>query len=108
MALHRLTGSIDYRWPLIGAGAISLFTFMAYAADKARAKDADRRVPELTLHGLEFIGGWPGAYLAQWVFRHKSSKIGYQIVFWLIVALHQFVTIDYVLGWAMTKPLLGR
>ncbi|MDP2138661.1 MAG: DUF1294 domain-containing protein [Candidatus Didemnitutus sp.] len=108
MALHQLTESIDYRWPLIGAVAISLFTFMAYAADKARAKSAEWRVPELTLHGLELIGGWPGAYLAQWVFRHKSSKFSYQLVFWLIVGLHQLVTIDYVLGWAMTKSLLGR
>ncbi len=108
MALQRLAENIDPRWPLIGLGAISLFTFMAYAADKARAKGSDWRVPELTLHGLELIGGWPGAYLAQWVFRHKSSKFSYQLVFWLIVALHQIVLIDYVLGWPMLRALLGR
>jgi uncharacterized membrane protein YsdA (DUF1294 family) len=62
------------------------------------------------LHFLELLGGWPGAYLGQRIFRHKTSKISYQFVFWLIVLLYQYASIDYLLGWKIAlhiKPLLG-
>jgi uncharacterized membrane protein YsdA (DUF1294 family) len=37
---------------------------------------------------MELVGGWPGALLAQQVFRHKTRKLSYQVVFWTIVVLH--------------------
>jgi len=40
------------------------------------------------------LGGWPGALLAQQRFRHKTRKLSYQAVFWLIVLLHQVFWID--------------
>jgi len=73
---------------------MSAITFALYGLDKWRAARPRRgnervsRIPERTLHGLELAGGWPGALIAQQVFRHKRSKTAYMRVFWVIVALH--------------------
>ncbi|WP_147463771.1 DUF1294 domain-containing protein, partial [Pseudomonas amygdali] len=42
------------------------------------------------------LGGWPGALLAQQVFRHKTRKVSFQIVFWLIVLAHQVLWLDWL------------
>ena len=47
-----------------------------------------QRIPERTLHGLELLGGWPGALVGQQLFKHKRSKAPYMRVFWVIVLLH--------------------
>ena len=67
---------------------MSLWTFLVYGFDKRRAVRGGRRVPEQTLHLLAFLGGWPGAYLAQRQFRHKTSKVRFLVVFWMVVAVH--------------------
>lgn len=64
----------------------SLCALMVYAEDKWRAQRQCWRVPEFCLHMWELLGGWPGALVAQRLFRHKRSKLSYQIVFWLAVA----------------------
>lgn len=57
--------------------------FLAYAIDKAAAKNGLWRTPESTLHLLALAGGWPGALLAQELLRHKSRKADFRFVFWL-------------------------
>ena len=101
LALGRLGLSVNRTWLLVGAAAISLFTFLLYVADKGRAKSKDLRVPETVLHFCEALGGWPGAFAAQHIVRHKNAKFAYQVVFWIIVALHQLVALDYLLGWTL-------
>ena len=66
--------------------AVSLVTVVVYRSDKARAENGSRRTPEKVLHLLELAGGWPGALVAQWTYRHKNRKASYQISFWLAVA----------------------
>ena len=66
----------------------SLVTFVVYGFDKGRAIHGGRRVPERTLHGLELLGGWPGALLGQAVVHHKRRKLSYMAVVLGIVALH--------------------
>jgi hypothetical protein len=31
----------------------------------------------------------------------------YQVVFWLIVAIHEFVSFDFVQGWTQSKKLFA-
>jgi uncharacterized membrane protein YsdA (DUF1294 family) len=40
------------------------------------------------LHFVGLIGGWPGALLAQGMFRHKSKKMEFQSVFWVTVVFN--------------------
>ena len=67
---------------------VSLICFVVYGWDKRQAINDGRRVPERTLHLLAFLGGWPGALFGQWHFRHKTNKLSFLIVFWLVVVLH--------------------
>lgn len=64
---------------------VNIMTFIAYGLDKRRAVRESRRVPEKILHSLALLGGSPGAWVAQRVFRHKTRKISFQCVFWLIM-----------------------
>ena len=66
---------------------IKLATFIAYGADKRAAERGDWRVPEIQLHVLEFLGGWPGAFIAQKFFHHKTKKRSFQAMFWLMLVL---------------------
>ena len=69
-------------------GLMSMVAFAAYRVDKRRAERGEWRVSETTLHGIELLGGWPGAWAGQHVFRHKRQKRGYMIVFRVIVVAH--------------------
>lgn len=86
----------------------SLITYFLYASDKRRARSGEWRTPEKILHLWELAGGWPGAFVAQRVLRHKSSKITYLAVFWLIVVAHVYVAIDWPLGWRMTQRVKSQ
>ena len=66
----------------------SVLAFGLYALDKRAAIRNERRVPEKTLHMVSLLGGWPGAWLGQRVFRHKTSKPAFLWVFGLTVALN--------------------
>lgn len=72
---------LDY---LIG---INIAAFALYGYDKNAAQNSRLRVPERVLHGVELFGGTPGAFIAQRVFHHKTRKVSYRIVFWLIFAI---------------------
>lgn len=73
---------------LAGVLVMSVATFAAYGIDKRRAGQGGRRIAEQTLQTLALMGGWPGALLAQQQFRHKTQKVAFQVVFWLMVLLH--------------------
>jgi uncharacterized membrane protein YsdA (DUF1294 family) len=105
-ALSRLTRWIDWRLLVATPIVFSVITFFVYRNDKRRAEVGEWRIPESTLHLAELIGGWPGAFLAQRQFRHKTSKISFSVVFWAIVLVHQFVAVDSLVGWRFTKDAL--
>ena len=62
-------------------------SWLLYFSDKAAAgRKGVRRTPESTLHLVDLLGGWPGALIAQQRYRHKTSKVAFQRVFWCTVA----------------------
>jgi len=75
---------------LYGASVLvcSLILFLLNGYDKLQARREKRRIPEKWLHGLELLGGWPGAHFAQQFFRHKTEKVAYRRVYWTIIILH--------------------
>ena len=60
--------------------AWSMLAFFVFMADKRAARRHRRRVPERTLHLTEVLGGFPGAFIAIFMLRHKSSKPSFLIV----------------------------
>lgn len=84
----------------------SVAAWIMYRVDKKRAEQKHWRVTETELHGLELFGGWPGAFLAQQTYRHKTRKLGYQAIFWCIVFLHQLVALDMVLDHLLWKEFV--
>jgi len=72
-------------WAFTG---MSTAAFIMYGLDKWAAIRKAQRTSEATLQFCALLGGWPGALLAQQVFRHKSSKGSFQISFWYAVALN--------------------
>jgi uncharacterized membrane protein YsdA (DUF1294 family) len=67
--------------------AVNVVAFGYYGFDKGRSRGVESRVPEWALHGLTAAGGSLGAYAGMHVFRHKTLKRGFRIVFWCIVVL---------------------
>ncbi|MEE2762200.1 MAG: cold shock and DUF1294 domain-containing protein [Pseudomonadota bacterium] len=85
---------------VVGAySAVSLVGFVMYWIDKRAATRGAQRTPENTLHLFELCCGWPGALLAQQIFRHKTRKFSYQVVFWLAVIVNVGA-----LGWLLIAP----
>jgi len=78
---------------------MSAAAFTALGVDKRRAARGDWRVREGSLHLIELLGGWPGSWAGQRVFRHKWKKTRYVLVFWGIVLAH-------VLGWVWWSGIL--
>lgn len=76
------------RFVLLGYAAFSALTYLAYALDKRAAQRGEWRTREATLHLLSLLGGWPGALIAQAVFRHKTRKVAFQAVYWITVGLN--------------------
>ncbi|MFK7850029.1 MAG: DUF1294 domain-containing protein [Akkermansiaceae bacterium] len=81
-------------WPVLQVTVLSAVTFRLYAYDKRQAIVKGWRVPETILHLGEIAGGWPGGFIAQRILRHKSTKKGYQTIFWGIILIHQVIGAD--------------
>jgi len=67
---------------------VSPVCFAAYGWDKCRAARCTYRISEQTLLILAFIGGWPGAWLGQRVFRNDIRGRTFRFLSWLIMMLH--------------------
>jgi len=101
MALLKLRP--DWRWVAGLATVVNLLAFYTYAVDKRRAWERLWRLPEARLHFVALIGGWPGAFLAQRNYRHKCSKLGFQMVFWFTVLLYQGAAFDCLNDWKYSQ-----
>lgn len=76
--------------------AINGLTLVLFAWDKLCARWKWRRVPEHFLLWLAVLGGSPAAYLARWLFRHKTKKQPFSR--WLLSILLFQITAGVVLA----------
>jgi len=77
---------------LIGINAV---TVLLYGYDKRQAIVGRGRVPEVILHAAALVGGSPGALIAQMLFRHKTKKFKFRLVFVGIIALQCLAAFGY-------------
>jgi uncharacterized membrane protein YsdA (DUF1294 family) len=82
--------------------AASVATVLAYGVDKSAAERNRWRVKESTLHMFALVGGWPGALIAQRMFRHKSRKPSFQAGFMATVILNCLALMLF--WWARRLP----
>ncbi len=82
--------------------SVTAVTFAAYGFDKAAARLDRGRIPELTLHVLALVGGSLGAALGMVVFRHKTVKGRFRLVF-LAILLAQVALIGGWLYWSFLR-----
>ena len=75
-------------WILMLVSVLSVVCYLVYWLDKRAAQLDQWRTRERSLHLLAVLGGWPGALFAQGRLRHKSRKLGFQVVFWISVMLN--------------------
>jgi uncharacterized membrane protein YsdA (DUF1294 family) len=80
-------GAVPLAVPIV-YGVASAAAVIVYAADKSAARRDEWRTPERTLHLLALVGGWPGALVAQTLFRHKTRKMSFRLVFWITVVVN--------------------
>lgn len=90
---------VTFSWLASWLVAINLSTFAYYGFDKFQARTNGSRVPEVVLHLLVVLGGAVGAYLAMQLFRHKTIKGRFRLVFWAIVAVQFTVLLAWMLGY---------
>lgn len=70
---------------------LSAVTLLMYGLDKLFAINKKQRISEKTLHVVALLGGWPGAYLGQQLFKHKTSKKTFMRTFWFLVFINAVV-----------------
>ncbi len=90
-----LRGLPIWAW-LLYAGASAL-CFTLYAIDKGAARAGRERISESMLISIGFVGGWPGAIVAQQLYRHKTAKLAFRVRFWLSVVANMAI-----FAWAVT------
>jgi len=66
---------------------ITLITFLFYVYDKYQAIHQNTRIPEAVLHLLTLAGGTIGAIAGQLLFRHKTKKLSFRVVFIIIMVV---------------------
>lgn len=75
---------LGVHWYIAWIAGASVATFALYGFDKQQARSNGGRVPELVLHGMALVGGFPGGWAGRAVFRHKTLHTSFTVV--LIVA----------------------
>lgn len=86
--------SVSYANQLLGINYIivSLIALGLYAWDKRCAIHQNSRIPENSLHAVALLGGWSGALIARYLFRHKTQKQPFISIFWLTVIANIIAT----------------
>ena len=84
---------------------LSSLLLLLYRTDKRSAQSGRARVPDMVLHLLAALGGWPGGLMAQMRYQHHTSNIRFVRTFWLSVAVNAVGTYLLLVYWADTSAL---
>jgi len=76
-----LIGSVVWLYLLV----FNLLSGIIFAYDKHAARKNRRRIPELTLHLLEIIGGVFANFLLMYFLQHKNRKFSCWVWTWLVM-----------------------
>ncbi len=87
---------------LIAVLLLSAASFLLYGWDKRQAKVDGWRVPEKNMHLISLLGGWPGSFAGQRVFRHKTQKTRFQVTYWATVVVH--IAVVTLVWWQFKSP----
>lgn len=68
--------------------ALGIVTFLYYGFDKYRAQRKQWRVAESTLNILTLAGGFLGAWVGMFWFRHKTKDTSVKRWLWVSTVLH--------------------
>lgn len=71
-------------------GLVSLVSGILFAVDKRKARLEKRRIPEMTLHLFELLGGVFINLILMYTIRHKNRKFSYYWITYLILLLWGF------------------
>lgn len=77
--------------------SMTLIAFLFHGFDKFQARNNGKRIPEIVLHLLTLLGGTAGTFVGRIVFRHKTRKLKYRILFIMIIVLQA----GLILWWAV-------
>jgi len=76
--------------------SINLIGFLAMMIDKIKAKNNMWRIPEKTLFYITFLGGGIGTTAGMFLFRHKTKK-GRFVLLFPTITIVEFIFVAYAL-----------
>lgn len=80
--------SVGFQWIF---WLVNVLSFCVYAWDKRRAIFHEKRIPEIVLLLLAFIGGSVGSLSAMLLFRHKTKNPKFYITVPILLILQLLV-----------------
>ncbi|PSK60137.1 hypothetical protein B9Z65_1035 [Elsinoe australis] len=106
--LRELTLVLTFSCDFSGWILHSALSFSLYYIDHLHSTTNKPRIPALVLHFVDFRGGWPGAFLALYVYHYKKDDSAFRKRFWTIVAINNIYASLQVLMWLGEMAVLGK
>ena len=72
-------------------GLINLMTFIMFGIDKSKARSGSSRISEASLFLISLIGGALGGLLGMMLFRHKTRKMGFKAIMFIIILINIYL-----------------
>ena len=72
-------------------GVINLISLLMFGIDKSRAKRGGHRISETDLFLVSLAGGAIGGSLGMLLFRHKTQKMGFKTVMFIIILINLYL-----------------
>lgn len=76
---------------LIYYATVNIMLFFLMGIDKSKAKKHKWRISESALLTLSIAGGAVGGFAGMYLFRHKTKKFYFHIIFSIALLLHIYI-----------------